>query len=146
VRLNDIKPRRGSRKQRKRLGRGISAGQGKTCGRGHKGQKSRSGGKVRIGFEGGQLPLQRRVPRFGFRSRIGAITAEVRVGELVRVAGDEITLDSLKAANVLSKDVKRARVFMSGEIHRAVTIKGLSVTQGARAAIEKMGGTIEDQR
>ena len=146
MRLNDIKPRRGSRKQRKRLGRGISAGQGKTCGRGHKGQKSRSGGKVRIGFEGGQLPLQRRVPRFGFRSRIGAITAEVRVGELVRVAGDEITLDSLKAANVLSKDVKRARVFMSGEIHRAVTIKGLSVTQGARAAIEKMGGTIEDQR
>jgi len=146
VRLNDIKPRRGSRKQRKRLGRGISAGQGKTCGRGHKGQKSRSGGKVRIGFEGGQLPLQRRVPRFGFRSRIGAVTAEVRVGELVRVAGDEITLDSLKAANVLSKDVKRARVFMSGEIHRAVTIKGLSVTQGARAAIEKMGGTIEDQR
>ncbi|MEE3278826.1 MAG: 50S ribosomal protein L15 [Pseudomonadota bacterium] len=146
MRLNDIKPRRGSRKQRKRLGRGISAGQGKTCGRGHKGQKSRSGGKVRIGFEGGQLPLQRRVPRFGFRSRIGAVTAEVRVGELVRVAGDEITLDSLKAANVLSKDVKRARVFMSGEIHRAVTIKGLSVTQGARAAIEKMGGTIEDQR
>ena len=146
MRLNDIKPRRGSRKQPKRLGRGISAGQGKTCGRGHKGQKSRSGGKVRIGFEGGQLPLQRRVPRFGFRSRIGAVTAEVRVGELVRVAGDEITLDSLKAANVLSKDVKRARVFMSGEIHRAVTIKGLSVTQGARAAIEKMGGTIEDQR
>ena len=146
MRLNDIQPRRGSRKQRKRLGRGISAGQGKTCGRGHKGQKSRSGGKVRIGFEGGQLPLQRRVPRFGFRSRIGAVTAEVRVGELVRVAGDEITLDSLKAANVLSKDVKRARVFMSGEIHRSVTIKGLSVTQGARAAIEKMGGTIEDQR
>ena len=146
MKLNDINPRRGSRKQRKRLGRGISAGQGKTCGRGHKGQKSRSGGKVRIGFEGGQLPLQRRVPRFGFRSRIGAVTAEVRVGELVRVAGDEITLDSLKAANVLSKDVKRARVFMSGEIHRAVTIKGLSVTQGARAAIEKMGGTIEDQR
>ena len=146
MKLNDINPRRGSRKQRKRLGRGISAGQGKTCGRGHKGQKSRSGGKVRIGFEGGQLPLQRRVPRFGFRSRIGSVTAEVRVGELVRVAGDEITLDSLKAANVLSKDVKRARVFMSGEIHRAVTIKGLSVTQGARAAIEKMGGTIEDQR
>ncbi len=145
MKLNDINPRRGSRKQRKRLGRGISAGQGKTCGRGHKGQKSRSGGKVRIGFEGGQLPLQRRVPRFGFRSRIGAVTAEVRVGELDKVTGDEITLESLKSANILSKDVKRARVFQSGEIHRALTIKGLRVTRGARAAIKKAGGTIVDE-
>jgi len=145
VKLNDINPRRGSRKQRKRLGRGISAGQGKTCGRGHKGQKSRSGGKVRIGFEGGQLPLQRRVPRFGFRSRIGAVTAEVRIGELDKVTGDEITLESLKSANILSKDVKRARVFQSGEIHRALTIKGLRVTRGARAAIKKAGGTIVDE-
>ncbi|HBP14426.1 MAG: 50S ribosomal protein L15 [Pseudomonadota bacterium] len=145
MKLNDINPRRGSRKQRKRLGRGISAGQGKTCGRGHKGQKSRSGGKVRIGFEGGQLPLQRRVPRFGFRSRIGAVTAEVRIGELDKVTGDEITLESLKSANILSKDVKRARVFQSGEIHRALTIKGLRVTRGARAAIKKAGGTIVDE-
>ncbi|MEE3183127.1 MAG: 50S ribosomal protein L15 [Pseudomonadota bacterium] len=145
MKLNDINPRRGSRKQRKRLGRGISAGQGKTCGRGHKGQKSRSGGKVRIGFEGGQLPLQRRVPRFGFRSRIGAVTAEVRVGELDKITGDEITLESLKSANILSKDVKRARVFQSGEIHRALTIKGLRVTRGARAAIKKAGGTIVDE-
>ncbi len=145
MKLNDINPRRGSRKQRKRLGRGISAGQGKTCGRGHKGQKSRSGGKVRIGFEGGQLPLQRRVPRFGFRSRIGAVTAEVRVGELDKVTGDEITLESLKSANILSKDVKRAKVFQSGEIHRALTIKGLRVTRGARAAIKKAGGTIVDE-
>ena len=142
MKLNDINPPRGSRKQRKRFGRGVSAGQGKTCGRGHKGQKSRSGGKVRIGFEGGQLPLQRRVPRFGFRSRIGGVTAEVRVGELNRITGDEITLESLKDANVLSKDVKRARVFLSGEIHRAMTIRGLWVTPGARAAIEKAGGTI----
>ena len=145
MKLNDINPPRGSRKQRKRLGRGISAGQGKTCGRGHKGQKSRSGGKVRIGFEGGQLPLQRRVPRFGFRSRIGAVTAEVRIGELDKVTGDEITLESLKSANILSKDVKRARVFQSGEIHRALTIKGLRVTRGARAAIKKAGGTIVDE-
>ena len=97
---------------------------------------------MRIGFEGGQLPLQRRVPRFGFRSRIGGVTAEVRVGELNRITGDEITLESLKDANVLSKDVKRARIFLSGEIHRAMTIKGLWVTRGARAAIEKAGGTI----
>ena len=145
MKLNDINPHPGSRKKRKRLGRGISAGQGKTCGRGHKGQKSRSGGKVRVGFEGGQLPLQRRVPRFGFRSRIGGVTAEVRVGELNRINGDEITLESLKDANVLSKDVKRARVFLSGEIHRAMTIKGLGVTRGARAAIEKAGGTIASE-
>ena len=145
MKLNDINPPRGSRKQRKRFGRGVSAGQGKTCGRGHKGQKSRSGGKVRIGFEGGQLPLQRRVPRLGFRSRIGGVTAEVRVGELNRVTGDEVTLESLQDANVLSKDVKRARIFLSGEIQRAMTIKGLWVTRGARAAIEKAGGTIADE-
>ena len=146
MKLNDINPPRGSRKHRKRFGRGVSAGQGKTCGRGHKGQKSRSGGKVRIGFEGGQLPLQRRVPRFGFRSRIGGVTAEVRVGELNRITGDEITLESLKDANVLSKDIKRARIFLSGEIHRAMTIKGLWVTRGARAAIEKAGGTIAGEK
>ena len=145
VKLNDINPPRASRKRRKRLGRGISAGQGKTCGRGHKGQKSRSGGKVRIGFEGGQLPLQRRIPRFGFRSRIGAVTAEVRVGELDRVIGDEVTLESLKAANIVAKQVKRARVFLSGEVHRAMTIKGVALTRGARAAVEKAGGTIEEE-
>ena len=145
VKLNDINPPRTSRKRRKRLGRGISAGQGKTCGRGHKGQKSRSGGKVRIGFEGGQLPLQRRIPRFGFRSRIGAVTAEVRVGELDRVIGDEVTLESLKAANIVAKRVKRARIFLSGEVHRAMTIKGVALTRGARAAVEKAGGTIEEE-
>ena len=145
VKLKDINPPRASRKRRKRLGRGISAGQGKTCGRGHKGQKSRSGGKVRIGFEGGQLPLQRRIPRFGFRSRIGAVTAEVRVGELDRVIGDEVTLESLKAANIVAKQVKRARVFLSGEVHRAMTIKGVALTRGARAAVEKAGGTIEEE-
>ena len=145
VKLNDINPPRASRKRRKRLGRGISAGQGKTCGRGHKGQKSRSGGKVRIGFEGGQLPLQRRIPRFGFRSRRGAVTAEVRVGELDRVIGDEVTLESLKAANIVAKQVKRARVFLSGEVHRAMTIKGVALTRGARAAGEKAGGTIEEE-
>ena len=145
MKLNDINPPRGSRKQRKRFGRGVSAGQGKTCGRGHKGQKARSGGKVRIGFEGGQLPLQRRVPTFGFRSRIAGVTAEVRVEELNRVTGDEITLKTLKDVNILSKDVKRARVFLSGAIGRAVTLKGLSVTRGARAAIEEAGGTIVEE-
>ena len=145
MRFNDINPHPGSRKKRKRLGRGISAGQGKTCGRGHKGQKARSGGKVRIGFEGGQLPLQRRVPTFGFRSRIAGVTAEVRVEELNRVTGDEITLKTLKDVNILSKDVKRARVFLSGAIGRAVTLKGLSVTRGARAAIEEAGGTIVEE-
>ena len=145
VKLNDINPPRASRKRRKRLGRGISAGQGKTGGRGHKGQKARAGGKVRIGLEGGQLPLQRRIPRFGFRSRIGAVTAEVRVGELDRVIGDEVTLESLKAANIVAKQVKRARVFLSGEVHRAMTIKGGALTRGARAAVEKAGGTIEEE-
>ncbi|MFP6795910.1 MAG: 50S ribosomal protein L15 [Pseudomonadales bacterium] len=145
MRFNDINPHPGSRKKRKRLGRGISAGQGKTCGRGHKGQKARSGGKVRIGFEGGQLPLQRRVPTFGFRSRIAGVTAEVRVEELNRVTGDEITLKTLKDVNILSKDVKRARVFLSGAIGRAVNLKGLSVTRGARAAIEEAGGTIVEE-
>ena len=140
--LNTLKPAPGSKRAKKRVGRGMSAGQGKTAGRGHKGQKSRSGGSVRPGFEGGQLPLQRRVPKFGFRSRIGMVTAEVRLGELASVDGDTIDLAALKAANVISRNMKRARIMLSGEIARAVTVTGVAVSKGAREAIEKAGGKV----
>jgi len=140
--LNTLKPASGSKQTRKRVGRGMSSGHGKTGGRGHKGQKSRSGGSIRPGFEGGQLPLQRRVPKFGFRSRVGAVTAEVRLGELARVDGDTVDLAALKAANVISRNIKRARIMLSGKIARAVTVTGIAVSKGAREAIEKAGGTV----
>lgn len=143
MRLNTLGPAPGSRKDSKRLGRGIGSGLGKTAGRGHKGQKSRSGGKVRPGFEGGQMPLQKRLPKYGFTSRISRTTAQVRLGELNAVQGDTVDLESLKAADVLRQDVERARVFLSGEINRALTVKGLAVTKGAREAIEKAGGKVE---
>lgn len=142
MRLNQVTPSRGSRQVRKRVGRGASAGGGKTCGRGHKGQNSRSGGGVRLGFEGGQLPLQKRVPTSGFASRKGRVTAEVRLGELQSIEGDEVTLEVLKTAGVLPGKVKRARVFLSGSVDRALTVKGLGVTAGAKAAIEAAGGTV----
>ena len=144
MRLNDIGPATGSRRGKRRVGRGASSGWGKTAGRGTKGQKSRSGGNVHPWFEGGQLPLQMRVPKFGFRSRIGLVTAEVRLGELAKVEGEVIDLDSLKKANVLSRAMTRARIMLSGEINRAVTVKGLGVTKGARAAIETAGGKVEN--
>lgn len=140
--LNTLKPASGSKQARKRVGRGMSSGHGKTGGRGHKGQKSRSGGSIRPGFEGGQLPLQRRVPKFGFRSRVGAVTAEVRLGELARVDGDTVDLAALKAANLISRNIKRARIMLSGKIARAVTVTGIAVSKGAREAIEKAGGTV----
>ena len=143
MRLNELKPAVGSKRPKKRVGRGIGAGQGKTAGRGHKGQKSRSGGNVRPGFEGGQLPLQQRVPKFGFNSRIGARTAEVRLGELARVAGETIDLQALKDAGVVAKRFARARIFLSGEISRAVRVHGIGVSRGAKAAIEAAGGSIE---
>jgi large subunit ribosomal protein L15 len=143
MQLNTLKPAAGSKRGKKRVGRGMSSGWGKTASRGHKGQKSRSGGSVKPGFEGGQMPLQRRVPKFGFRSRIGAVTAEVRLGELAKVEGDVIDLASLKAANVVSRAMKRARIMHSGDISRAVTVKGIGVSKGAREAIEKAGGSIE---
>ena len=146
LRLNSLGPAEGSTKTKKRVGRGISAGGGKTCGRGHKGQKARSGGNVRPGFEGGQLPLQKRVPTFGFRSRIGLVTAEVRTSELALVAakGTEIVdLASLKAANIVRKNVVRARIFLSGPVKAAVVVRGVTVTKGARTAIEKAGGRVE---
>lgn len=140
--LNTLKPAPGSKRAKKRVGRGMSSGHGKTAGRGQKGQKSRSGGSIRPGFEGGQLPLQRRVPKFGFRSRIGMVTAEVRLGELASVGGDTIDLAALKAANVISRNMKRARIMLSGEITRAVTVTGVAVSKGAREAIEKAGGKV----
>ena len=147
MRLNDMGPPPGSKKRRKRVGRGIAAGGGKTCGRGHKGQRSRSGGTVRPGFEGGQLPLQKRIPAFGFRSRIGMTTDEVRTSELVLVVAkgsDVVDLAALKAANIVSKNTRRARIFLSGPVGAAVTVRGLKVTKGARAAIEGAGGSVED--
>jgi len=142
--LNELSPGPGSKKARTRVGRGAGSGLGKTCGRGQKGQKSRKSGGVRPGFEGGQLPLQIRVPKFGFRSRLGLGTGEVRLGELAEVAGDVIDLAALQGANVLSRNVKRARIMLSGSIDRAVTVKGIKVTRGARAAIEAAGGKVED--
>ena len=144
MRLNTLQPGDGSKRNRKRVGRGIGSGLGKTCGRGHKGQKSRSGGFHKIGFEGGQMPLQRRLPKVGFTSRKSRFIDELRLNELALVDADVIDLASLKAANLVSRDVLSVKVFASGSIDRAVTLKGIRVTRGARAAIEAAGGKIED--
>ena len=144
MRLNTLKPAEGSKHSAKRVGRGIGSGLGKTCGRGHKGQKARSGGFHKVGFEGGQMPLQRRLPKVGFSSRIGRVTAEIRLDECAKVEGDIVDLLSLKKANLINQNIKRAKVFLSGKIDRAVTIQGLGVTKGARAAIEAAGGKVEE--
>ncbi len=144
MRLNTLSPAPGSRKNAKRVGRGIGSGVGKTAGRGHKGQKSRSGGRVRPGFEGGQMPLQKRLPKYGFTSRISRTTAQVRLAELNAVDGDVVDLAALKSADLVNENITRARVFLSGELSKAVTVKGLKVTKGAREAIEAAGGKIED--
>ncbi len=144
MRLNTIKPARGSRKAGKRVGRGISAGGGKTCGRGHKGQKSRSGGYHKVGFEGGQMPLQRRLPKVGFSSRKARYAAEIRLHELEKPGTDSVDLAALKEAGVLADEIKQAKVIATGEIKTAVTVKGMKVSKGARAAIEAAGGKIED--
>ena len=143
MRLNTLKPAAGSNPDRKRVGRGIGSGLGKTCGRGHKGQKSRTGGYHKVGFEGGQMPLQRRLPKVGFRSRKGRITGEVRLDELAKVQGDEIDMAALHAANVLPRTLTRAKIILSGEIARPVTVRGIGVTKGARAAIVAAGGQVE---
>jgi large subunit ribosomal protein L15 len=144
MRLNSLSPAPGAKKNPKRVGRGIGSGTGKTAGRGHKGQKSRSGGKVRPGFEGGQMPLQKRLPKFGFTSRISRTTAQIRLGELNAIESDVIDLAALKSADLVNESVTRARIFLSGELGKAVTIKGLAVTKGAREAIEKSGGKVEE--
>ena len=144
MRLNELTRNPGSRKVRRRVGRGMSAGRGKTCGRGHKGQKSRSGGSVPARFEGGQLPLQQRIPTFGFRSRISLVTDEIRLDELDSIDGDVADLQSLRKAGLVTSNIRRIRIIQSGKLERAVTVKGLKVTKGARAAIEAAGGTIEE--
>lgn len=144
MRLNTIKSAPGTRKSGKRVGRGIGCGTGKTCGRGHKGQHSRSGGFHKVGFEGGQMPLQRRLPKRGFASRTAEDHAEIRLHELTKVEGDVVDLLSLKTARIISHNIKRAKVIASGAIDKAVTVRGLGVTKGARAAIEAAGGKIEE--
>src|SRR5512144_1970368 len=141
MRLNDMKPASGARKARLRVGRGASAGQGKTCGRGVKGQRARKGGYHKVGFEGGQMPLQRRLPKVGFRSKM--FTAEVRLDELLKIEGAQIDIDALKKANLIPISADRAKVVLSGEITKAVSLKGIGATKGARAAIEKAGGSVE---
>ncbi len=144
MQLNTLKPAPGSTKAAKRAGRGIGSGLGKTCGRGHKGQKSRSGGKPMVGFEGGQMPLQRRLPKFGFTSRKARYSAEVRLNELATLDNDTIELQTLIDANVVPAHTRKAKVILSGEISKAVTLKGVGATKGARAAIEAAGGKVED--
>jgi large subunit ribosomal protein L15 len=144
MRLNTIKGAPGSTHSSKRVGRGIGSGLGKTGGRGHKGQKSRSGGRVRPGFEGGQQPLQMRLPKFGFNSAKARVTAEVTLSELAKVEAEVIDLNALKDAGILKEAMQYAKVMLSGEITKAVTVKGIRVTKGARAAIEAAGGKIEE--
>jgi len=144
MQLNTLKPGIGSRSPSKRVGRGMGSGLGKTCGRGHKGQKSRSGGRVRPGFEGGQQPLQMRLPKFGFNSAKARITDEVTLSEIASVEADVIDVQALIDADLLKGTIKRAKVILSGTIDKAVTLKGIKATKGARAAIEAAGGKVEE--
>ncbi|WP_392558790.1 50S ribosomal protein L15 [Orbus mooreae] len=144
MRLNTLSPAEGSKHVAKRLGRGIGSGLGKTGGRGVKGQNSRSGGGVRRGFEGGQMPLYRRLPKFGFTSRKSLVTTEVRLSDLMKVEGDVVDLNSLKAANVISTQIEFAKIMLAGEITKPVTVRGIRVSKGAKIAIEAAGGKIEE--
>lgn len=144
MKLNTLKPAEGSRGERKRVGRGIGCGWGKTCARGHKGQKSRSGGFSKVGFEGGQMPLQRRLPKVGFTSRVGRVSAEIRLHELSKIDAKVIDIDALKAANMVNKSIQNVKVMLSGSIDKAVTLKGIKVSKGAKEAIEAAGGKIEE--
>lgn len=142
--LNTIKPAEGSKKDRKRVGRGIGSTFGKTCGRGHKGQKSRSGGFHKVGFEGGQMPLQRRLPKIGFMSRKTKFTAEVRLSEIAKLAQEVVTLEDLIKANIVPARTKVAKLIKSGKITSAVILQGIKATVGAKASIEAIGGKIEE--
>ena len=144
MRLNDLKPARGSRPAEKRVGRGVGSGLGKTSARGHKGQHARAGGFHKVGFEGGQMPLQRRLPKRGFRSPLAGATAEVRLGDLARVKAEVIDLAALKQADLVPLQTRRAKVYLAGSVARAVTLKGVAVSKGARAAIEQAGGKVEE--
>jgi len=143
MRLNELSPGKGAKNNGKRLGRGHSAGQGKTCGRGQKGQHARSGGYHKVGFEGGQMPLQRRLPKVGFTSRMARKTAELRLHELAIPTADIIDMDCLKKLHLVPATVSKVKIIKSGEIDKAVKVKGLAVTKGARAAIEAAGGSVE---
>lgn len=142
--LNTLSPAPGSTHAKRRVGRGIGSGLGKTSGKGHKGQKARSGGTVAPGFEGGQMPLQMRLPKFGFSSRIGRVSAEVRTSELNKIDADVINIESLRKANIITAGIKRVKVMLSGDVTKAVTLDGIGVTKGARAAIEAAGGKVID--
>jgi len=142
MRLNELKPADGARPAKKRVGRGMGSGLGKTAGRGHKGQKSRSGGFHKVGFEGGQMPLHRRLPKRGFKSLSAGAVAEVRLSDLQRIAGDEIDLLALKQAGVVHQLARSAKVILSGKLERKVVVKGLGATKGAKAAIEAAGGSL----
>lgn len=144
MRLNTLKPARGEKTSPKRVGRGTGSGLGKTCGRGHKGQYARAGGYHKVGFEGGQMPLQRRLPKRGFNSLSVGATAEVRLSDLARVEGAVIDLAALKKANLASAQSLRAKVYLSGSLTKAVTLKGIGITKGARAALEQAGGKVEE--
>jgi len=144
MKLNTLSPVEGTTQNRKRVGRGIGCGWGKTCARGHKGQKSRSGGFNKVGFEGGQMPLQRRLPKVGFSSRVGRVSAEVRLSELNNLGDDVIDIAVLKTANIVTKSTLYVKVMLSGVIDKAVTVKGIRVSKGAKEAIEAAGGKVED--
>ncbi len=144
MRLNELSPSDGSKQAPKRRGRGIGSGLGKTGGRGHKGQKSRAGGFHKVGFEGGQMPLQRRLPKMGFRSRTAQSREEIRLNELKHIDGDLVDLDALRKAGLINRATLVAKIIASGEVDRALTIRGVGVTKGARAAIEAAGGKVED--
>jgi len=144
MRLNSLAPAPGSKPSRKRVGRGIGSGLGKTGGRGHKGQKSRSGGRVRPGFEGGQMPLQKRMPKYGFSSRVGRVSDQLRLSELNNIEADVIDLEAIKSAGLVGKHILNVKVFLQGEITKAVKLKGIRVSKGAKEAIEAAGGTVEE--
>ncbi len=144
MQLNTLSPAEGEKRSRKRVGRGIGSGFGKTCGRGHKGQKARSGGFSKVGFEGGQMPLQRRLPKVGFSSRVSIITSQVTLSEIDKLEEKEITVDVLKQHNLVTKNIKRVKVMLSGEITRAVTLTGIKATKGALAAIEAAKGSVSE--
>ncbi|MCA0402586.1 MAG: 50S ribosomal protein L15 [Proteobacteria bacterium] len=142
--LNTLSPEPGSRHSKKRLGRGIGSGLGKTGGKGHKGQKARSGGFRKINFEGGQMPLQRRLPKMGFTSRVGRTIDEVTLTEIAKLDSESVDLALLKSAGIVRKSIQEVKVILSGEVTKALKLKGLRVTKGARAAIEQAGGSIEE--
>lgn len=142
--LNTLSPDPGSRPSRRRVGRGIGSGLGKTCGKGHKGQKSRAGGYHKINFEGGQMPIQRRLPKMGFKSRVGRTIDKVSLGELAKLNDEVIDLVALRKAGLINNSIKDVKVILSGELTAAIKLKGLRVTKGARSAIESLGGSIEE--